>query len=552
MPVQTCETNGKQGFKWGSAGKCYTHDGSDAGKKAAKAKAVKQGLAAGGGKLFSLETVDLHEVEIAAADVTVWGNGSPEEGDTYSLADLEKIAADSNAVADDLRAPVKIGHDKKQRLLRASGLWGEEPRSGTLKNFKTKGDKLVCDIVAMPKKLADLVPTAFRLRSMELGAARSQRTNETYDTVVKGLALLGTTTPAFQTLDDIHAMFSESTGEQRMKRGDLLKMMFEDSKASVDVTTLTNYAVGDIVWDEEDGVMDIMRDISEQLNPGSPDSFPSYWVMDLQLVDVDGDGDVPGPRALVGEYGNGAAWVVPFTFAADGEPEVPPSTDWTLAEQAWVEVGTDVPENENGADFEDRDRETSDATDTIGIVKIKIRDNEVELPDLDEKQVKVFAELFTLEGDDIDAEKVYAEMVKRAEAPKEEPKTEQETPKDPPPVAKDFTETKEYAELKERAERGDIAYEEARVEKRDTYLHGLVGKGRLNPADLEFWTKEYDENPVTAKRVLDTLPVNDELYRVYGTDNDFLNAPDNSDEAAYRAYCANQGIPYTARSRSAT
>jgi len=37
-PVQSCEINGKMGYKWGESGKCYTgHD--------AKEKAEKQGKA---------------------------------------------------------------------------------------------------------------------------------------------------------------------------------------------------------------------------------------------------------------------------------------------------------------------------------------------------------------------------------------------------------------------------------------------------------------------------------------------------------------------------
>lgn len=52
MPIQTCQADGKPGFKWGDAGKCYTYTaGDDASRNAAKQKAIKQGLAAGGGKL---------------------------------------------------------------------------------------------------------------------------------------------------------------------------------------------------------------------------------------------------------------------------------------------------------------------------------------------------------------------------------------------------------------------------------------------------------------------------------------------------------------------
>lgn len=44
MPIKRCESDGKPGYKWGDAGKCYT--GKDA-----KAKAIAQGVAIGGGEL---------------------------------------------------------------------------------------------------------------------------------------------------------------------------------------------------------------------------------------------------------------------------------------------------------------------------------------------------------------------------------------------------------------------------------------------------------------------------------------------------------------------
>lgn len=45
MPIKSCQIDGKPGFKWGDQGKCYTFDKEDEGsKKAAKKKAIKQGI----------------------------------------------------------------------------------------------------------------------------------------------------------------------------------------------------------------------------------------------------------------------------------------------------------------------------------------------------------------------------------------------------------------------------------------------------------------------------------------------------------------------------
>ena len=48
MPVNSCSIDGKSGYKWGDQGKCYTYDSnSNSSKKAAKKKALAQGLAIG-------------------------------------------------------------------------------------------------------------------------------------------------------------------------------------------------------------------------------------------------------------------------------------------------------------------------------------------------------------------------------------------------------------------------------------------------------------------------------------------------------------------------
>ena len=47
MPLTRCTSEGKSGWRWGTSGKCYT--GPDA-----KAKAIAQGVAIGGGKLDKL------------------------------------------------------------------------------------------------------------------------------------------------------------------------------------------------------------------------------------------------------------------------------------------------------------------------------------------------------------------------------------------------------------------------------------------------------------------------------------------------------------------
>ncbi len=48
MPLQKCQEDGRPGWKWGDAGKCYTYTpGNEASEKAAKQKALNQGIAIG-------------------------------------------------------------------------------------------------------------------------------------------------------------------------------------------------------------------------------------------------------------------------------------------------------------------------------------------------------------------------------------------------------------------------------------------------------------------------------------------------------------------------
>jgi len=46
MPVQSCRSEGKPGYRWGESGKCYTYTpGDDASRERAKDKAARQGRA---------------------------------------------------------------------------------------------------------------------------------------------------------------------------------------------------------------------------------------------------------------------------------------------------------------------------------------------------------------------------------------------------------------------------------------------------------------------------------------------------------------------------
>lgn len=85
-------------------------------------------------------------------------------------------------------------------------------------------------------------------------------------------------------------------------------------------------AAGDLVWDPETTVDALRSALREALNP--PGTYV-YWIRDIAA---------DGASALVSNYDDDIeAWVVPFTIDENGDMQVAPFSDWTPAEQVWVE-----------------------------------------------------------------------------------------------------------------------------------------------------------------------------------------------------------------------
>lgn len=62
MPVQECQDNKKQGYKWGDSGKCYTYDPDNKkSKNNAKRRAILQGVAIGFEFQSQKVSFDYHE-----------------------------------------------------------------------------------------------------------------------------------------------------------------------------------------------------------------------------------------------------------------------------------------------------------------------------------------------------------------------------------------------------------------------------------------------------------------------------------------------------------
>jgi len=80
MPVTSCTEDGKNGWRWGASGKCYTYpDGDEKASGKAKQKAYLQGAAATGGKM----TEGMEGLNYISHIVTLWGYEDWQEHDKF-------------------------------------------------------------------------------------------------------------------------------------------------------------------------------------------------------------------------------------------------------------------------------------------------------------------------------------------------------------------------------------------------------------------------------------------------------------------------------------
>lgn len=148
-----------------------------------------------------LETEDFPDVRIFEAGTWVGMSGKET---TYTLDDLEQIARDFNALEKQnaIEAPVKLGHDDGQPLLKTDGL----PAAGWLSNYRVKGKFLLADLKQVPKKIAQLIRAGgYRRVSAEIVRNFKSATGKVCPMMIEGLALLGEKHPAVGNLGDIIA-----------------------------------------------------------------------------------------------------------------------------------------------------------------------------------------------------------------------------------------------------------------------------------------------------------------------------------------------------------
>src|SRR4051812_45213416 len=101
---------------------------------------------------------------------------------------------------------VKLGHTDPR--------FDGEPAVGRLDNLRmdASGDVLLADLVGVPAPLAAILNSAYPSRSVEAVVGVLTASGDRYGLVVTGLALLGETAPAIQSLADVLTLFDVPTG----------------------------------------------------------------------------------------------------------------------------------------------------------------------------------------------------------------------------------------------------------------------------------------------------------------------------------------------------
>ena len=139
------------------------------------------------------ETYTLSGVEIFAAGT--WNS------DVYDVADLDHMVSAFGHVG--FNPPLKLGHDNSQPLAASDGM----PAIGWVKNLRRTGNKLVCDLVNLPKKVYE----AIKRRNYDRVSSEIywdwESNGKTWPRVLKALSLLGAEIPAVTDLAALETLY---------------------------------------------------------------------------------------------------------------------------------------------------------------------------------------------------------------------------------------------------------------------------------------------------------------------------------------------------------
>jgi len=140
----------------------------------------------------------LHEFDAEVFSIGTWN------GDNYSEADLDDMVKNFDLLKNEIKPPVKLGHNEKQTQ-------DGQPALGWVSKVKRVGSKLIATLSSVP----DIVHKALqsgRYKRVSSEIYWNYKSGEsTFKRVLAGVALLGADIPAVTNLEDLEAFLSQST-----------------------------------------------------------------------------------------------------------------------------------------------------------------------------------------------------------------------------------------------------------------------------------------------------------------------------------------------------
>jgi cation transport regulator ChaB len=130
-------------------------------------------------------------------------------GDEYSVADLHDMAKNFGLLQDEIKPPVKLGHneDGLNAIVRDG-----QPAYGWVKALRVQGEKLMATFTQVPEILKKAIKAGrYKRVSSEIYWNLKKKSGEVYKRVLGAVAFLGADAPAVTNLKDLEALFTRST-----------------------------------------------------------------------------------------------------------------------------------------------------------------------------------------------------------------------------------------------------------------------------------------------------------------------------------------------------
>lgn len=155
--------------------------------------------------------------------------------DSFNKTDLENMVKTFEETKSGVRPYIKLGHDKNQQLAQKDGL----PSLGWVDKMYINGDKLIADIIDIPKKIYDLIKIgAYKKVSCEM-FFNVKIKDKKFSHLLTAVSLLGADTPAVMNLNDIHALYFESDEKPRVYFDQAIEFKFKEENKEGDKMSKT-------------------------------------------------------------------------------------------------------------------------------------------------------------------------------------------------------------------------------------------------------------------------------------------------------------------------